>query len=94
MNTSTMNGENSLAPTRRLWTFRPWLSRLIMLPPVFVFTLIGMRFLTNPAHATPGVILNNPEAFTDTRVIGAWMVTLLSMLLTFLFSDDRLWLGH
>jgi len=65
-----------------------------MFPPVLVFTLISIRFFTNPAHAMPGVILNTPEAFTDTRVIGAWMVTLLSMLLTFVVSDDRLWLGH
>ena len=94
MNTSTMNTTPPLAHTRRLPSLAPWLSRLIMLPPVFVFTLISLRFFTNPAHATPGVILGTPEAFTDTRVIGAWMVTLLSMLLTFLFSDDRLWLGH
>jgi len=65
-----------------------------MLPPVPLFTLISIRFFTNPGHATPGVTLNTPEAFTDTRVIGAWMVTLLSMLITFLFSEDRLWLGH
>jgi len=94
MNTSTLTAENPLAPTGRLWSFAPWLSRLIMLPPVLVFTLISIHFLTNPGHAIPGVILNSPEAFTDTRVIGAWMVTLLSMLITFLFSENRLWLGH
>lgn len=65
-----------------------------MLPPILVFTLISIRFFTDPGHATPGVTLNTPEAFTDTRVIGAWIVTLLIMLITFLFSEDRLWLGH
>ena len=94
MNTITMNATTPLAGTGRRWTFAPWLSRLVMFPPVLVFTLISIRFLTNPSHATPGVSLNTPEAFTDTRVIGAWMVTLLSMLITFLFSEDRLWLGH
>ena len=94
MNTSSLNAETPLAPTRRPLSLAPWLSRLIMLPPVLVFTLISIRFFTNPGHATPGVTLNTPEAFTDTRVIGAWMVTLLSMLITFLFSEDRLWLGH
>ena len=94
MNTSTLNVETPLAPARKLLSFAPWLSRLIMLPPVLVFTLISIRFFTNPGHATPGVTLNTPEAFTDTRVMGAWMVTLLSMLITFLFSEDRLWLGH
>ena len=94
MNTSTLNAETPLAPTRKPLSFAPWLSRLIMLPPVLVFTLISIRFFTNPGHATPGVTLNTPEAFTDTRVIGAWMVTLLTMLITFLLSEDRLWLGH
>ncbi len=94
MNTSTLNAETPLAPTRKPLSFAPWLSRLIMLPPVLVFTLISIRFFTNPGHAIPGVTLNTPEAFTDTRVIGAWMVTLLTMLITFLFSEDRLWLGH
>ena len=94
MNISTLNAKTLLAPTRKPLYFAPWVSRLIMLPPVLVFTLISIRFLTNPGHATPGVKLNTPEAFTDTRVIGAWMVTLLSMLITFLFSEDRLWLGH
>jgi hypothetical protein len=94
MNTTTMNAETPLAPTRRPSSFAPWLSRLIMLPPVLIFTLISIRFLTNPGRATPGVTLNTPEALTDTRVMGAWMVTLLSVLLTFLFSEDLLWLGH
>jgi hypothetical protein len=65
-----------------------------MFPPALVFTLIGLRFLTNPGHATPGVTLHTPEAFTDTRVMGAWMVTLLILLITFLLSEERLWLGH
>jgi len=94
MNPSTMNATTTLAPTRRHWFFAPWLSRLVMLPPVLVFTLISVRFLTNPGHATPGVTLNTPEAFTDTRVMGAWMITLLIMLITFLVSEARLWLGH
>ena len=94
MNISTVNASTPRVPTKRIWLFAPWLSRLIMLPPVLIFTLISSRFFTNPGHATPGMTLNTPEALTDTRVIGAWMVTLLSMLITFLFSEDRLWLGH
>jgi hypothetical protein len=91
---STMHASTQLTRTERIWTFAPWLSRLVMVPPVFVFTLISIRFLTNPGHATPGGALTTPEAFTDTRVIGAWMATLLIMLITFLVSEDRLWLGH
>jgi hypothetical protein len=65
-----------------------------MLPPGLVISLVSIRYLTNPGHATPGVTLHTPEAFTDTRVLGAWMVTLLAMLITFLLSEERLWLGH
>jgi hypothetical protein len=94
MSTTTMNAATQLPRTGRLWSLAPWLSRLIMLPPVLVFSLISIRFLTTPGHATPGVSLHTPEAITDTRVIGAWMVTLLIMLITFLVSENRLWLGH
>jgi hypothetical protein len=74
--------------------FLPWFSRMAMLPPGFVLTMITFRFFTDPAHATPGVTLRTPEAFTDTRVIGAWTLTFLAMLVTFLVSRSRLWLGH
>jgi hypothetical protein len=67
---------------------------MVMFPPVIIFTLIMLRYFTNPAHAISGNILTTPEAFTDTRVIGAWMVTLLILLITFLLSQERLWLGH
>jgi hypothetical protein len=65
-----------------------------MFPPVLVFSLIGVHFLAKPGHAIPGVTLHTPEAYTDTRVIGAWMLTLLTMLITFMVSEERLWLGH
>jgi len=77
-----------------LWTFAPWLSRLVMLPPILVLTLISIRFLTNTGHAIPGAMLTTPEAFTDTRVMAAWMMTMLAMLLLFVSSQKRLWLGH
>lgn len=76
------------------WRFVPWLSRLLMFPPVIIFTVISLRYFTNPAHATSGTMLTTPEAFTNTRVIGAWTLTLLVMLVAFLVSRERLWLGH
>jgi hypothetical protein len=94
MSTIIMNVATPLSRTGKLWSLAPWVSRLVMLPPALVFGLISIRFLTNPGHAIPGATLNTPQAFTDTRVVGAWMVTLLVMLLTFLFSEKRLWLGH
>lgn len=76
------------------WRVAPWLSRIVMFPPIIIFTAISLRYFTNPAHAISGTTLNSPEAFTDTRVIGAWTLTLLIMLFTFLLSKPRLWLGH
>ena len=89
--TASMSGTQANMGFRRL---APWLSRLVMFPPIIIFTLISLRYFTNPAHATSGTRLNTPEAFTDTRVIGAWILTLLMMLTMFLFSNRRLWLGH
>lgn len=77
-----------------IWRVVPWLSRAVMFPPALVFTVITLRYLTDPAHAVSGTSLHTPEAFTDTRVIGAWMLTLLILLLTFVASKQRLWLGH
>lgn len=94
MNTSTMNATSTLNPAGKFWSFAPLLSRMIMFPPILIFTLVGSRFLHDPGHAIPGATLNTPQAFTDTRVIGAWFVTLVVMIITYLSSRDRLWLGH
>lgn len=72
----------------------PWFSRVVMLPPAFVFTVITLRYFRDPGHAIAGMSLRSPEAFTDTRVIGAWMLTLLVLLMTFFVSKQRLWLGN
>jgi len=87
----------SITRTQAKTAFRrvaPWLSRLVMFPPTIIFSVISLRYFTNPSHATSGTTLKTPEAFTDTRVIGAWTLTLLITLITFLFSNRRLWLGH
>jgi hypothetical protein len=76
------------------WNAAPWLSRLVMLPPMFVLVIITLRYLQHPAQAIPGTMLTTPEAFTDTRVVGAWILTTLLMLIIFLLSKSRLWLGH
>jgi hypothetical protein len=94
MNSDTANARTASSTAGRLRSLAPWISRLVMLPPVLVFTLISLRYLTSPGAKTPGVSLRTPEAFTDTRVIGAWMVTLLVMLITFHLAESRLWLGH
>jgi hypothetical protein len=97
MSTSTLHRATPLQTTGTTGMFRslaPWLSRMVMLPPGLVFTLISIRFLTNPGHALAGVTLHTPEAFTDTRAMCAGLLTLLTMLIIFLVSRERLWLGH
>ncbi len=94
MSTSTINTATPLPRNGRAWALSPWLSRFVMFPPVVVFSLISVRFLTNPDRAVPGITLHTPEAFTDTRAMGAWMLTLLTLLITFMISEERLWLGH
>ena len=88
---SASGRQETVAGFRR---FAPWLSRLVMFPPIIIFTAISLRYFANPAHAVTGTTLNTPEALTDTRVIGAWTLTLLLMLVTFLSAKSRLWLGH
>jgi len=51
--------------TTAFWRFVPWLSRLVIFPPVLIFTVISFRYFTNPAHVTSGAMLTTPEAFTD-----------------------------
>jgi hypothetical protein len=72
------------------------MSRLFMVPPTLILTLISLRFITNPAHAIAktGVVLSQPEAVTDTRVIGAISLTLVVLLISAIFSKTRLRLGH
>lgn len=94
MASNTASIGQTRSATTGFWQFAPWLSRLVMFPPVVIFTAISFRYFTNPARAIAGTTLGTPEAFTDTRVLGAWTLTLLIMLITFLFSKDRLWLGH
>jgi len=94
MATDTFSMQGTSAVQGRFRTIAPWLSRMVMMPPVLVFTLIGTRFLANPGHAVPGVTLNTPESFTDMRVMAAWTITLAAVLLTLISNRKRLWLGH
>jgi len=74
----------------------PLLSRIVMVPPMLIMVLIGLRFITNPSQgvAATGVTLSTPEAITDTRVIGALALTIAFVLATFISSRSRLRMGH
>ena len=78
------------------WPVTVWMSRMFMIPPTLIFTLISLRFILAPAHAiaAEGVSLTEPEAVTDTRVIGALVSVLAILVLSAIFSRTRLRLGH
>jgi len=78
----------------RFQTIAPWLSRMVMMPPLVILTIVSIRFLTKTAEVVPGVTLRTPEAFTDMRVPAAWLLTTLAMLLIFVSDQKRLWLGQ
>jgi len=82
--------------TQKAGSLAPWLSRIVMVPPMLIMALIGLRFITNPSQgvAATGVTLSTPEAITDTRVMGALALTIAFALATFISSRSRLRMGH
>jgi hypothetical protein len=72
------------------------LSRIVMLPPMVIMVLIGLRFITTPSQgvAATGVTLSTPEAFTDTRVVGGLALTIAFVLATCIRSRSRLRMGN
>jgi len=79
-----------------LTSFATWLSRLFMVPPALLLTLIAFRYITNPAQAASptGVLLTTPEALTDTRVVGAIALTVAFAIASCVVSLRRLRMGH
>ena len=76
--------------------FAPWISRILLIPPLLILIMISIRFFTDPAHATEpsGVVLRTPEAITDTRVTAGIVLTVVFILLWTFVSRDRLRTGH
>ena len=74
------------------WPFTEYMSRMFMIPPIIIFTIISHRFLTNPAHAisATGVAYSQPDAITDTRVMGAVFLSLAIVILGTVLSKNLL----
>jgi len=53
----------------KLWRFVPWLNRLILLAPLVIMTLIGVRIITDPVHSASehGMSLDSPVGLTNYR---------------------------
>lgn len=79
-----------------LVSLAPWLSRIVMVLPMFLMIAIGIRCISNPTHAlaATGVTLSTPEANTDMRVIGGLALTLAFVIATSIAAPDRLRTGH
>ncbi len=74
----------------------PWLTRLILLPPTFVFTMIAFKYISHPAEmaATVGIALTTPLAATILRIgFGAFPLGCALFTISCLVSTRRLLTG-
>jgi hypothetical protein len=80
----------------KIGSLAPWLSRIVMVPPVIIMILIAVRCISNPVHAlaATGVTFSTPEALTDMRVIGGLALTIALVIATSIPSLPRLRSGH
>ena len=69
---------------RIFWKIAPWISRVVLLAPVVIFTLIASRYILKPAQAAAevGITLNTSLATTILR-IGFGALPLGAALFTF-----------
>jgi hypothetical protein len=80
----------------KLVRFAPWISRIVLLGATFVFSMIGLRYITDPVHASAqtGVSLGSALAATTTRVgFGAFPLGLAIFTFTCLISTRRHFTG-
>jgi hypothetical protein len=65
--------------------------RFILLPPMFIFTMISVRFITNPVHAAGDLVtLGSAQAITHMRVFGVFTLGYAIGLAICFFSRSRL----
>jgi hypothetical protein len=81
---------------KSLSQFAPWVNRLVLAAATFVFSMIGLRYITNPVHASAetGVTLHSVLANATTRVgFGAFPLGFAIFCLACLISTQRLLIG-
>jgi Domain of unknown function (DUF4345) len=81
---------------KRLARFAPWINRLVLAGATLVFTMIGLRYITDPVHASAetGVTLGSALAVTTTRVgSGAFPLGVAIFTFICLISTRRLFVG-
>jgi hypothetical protein len=80
----------------KFWKFSPWLTRLLLLPPTVIFTLIAVRYLSHPvtSAAAQGITLNPGLGVTIARVgFGGFPLASALFLAICLLSRSRLLTG-
>jgi hypothetical protein len=80
----------------KLWRVAPWLTRIMLVPPTAIFTLIATRYLFHPVEtgAEIGLAFNTPLAVTIVRVgFGALPLGCALFTLSCLLSKRRVLTG-
>ena len=80
----------------KFWKSSHWLTRLILLPPTLIFTLVAARHLAHPvaAAAAQGIMLSTPLGGTIARVgLGGFPFGCALFMATCLVSKRRLLTG-
>ena len=76
----------------RLWRFTPWLNRLILSAATLIFTLIGVKYITDPVRAAASfkISLGSAAAITSMRVgFGAFPLGFAIIVASCLVSTSR-----
>ena len=76
----------------RLWRFTPWLTRLILGAATLIFTLIGVKYITDPVRAAASfkISLGSAAAITSMRVgFGAFPLGFAIIVASCLVSTSR-----
>jgi hypothetical protein len=79
----------------KLWRFEPWLIRFILLAPALVFTVISVRFITDPLRAAAsGFAADSAVGLTNLRSgIGGLFLGSACVIVFCLLSARRLLFG-
>jgi len=80
----------------KFWKAAPWLSRLMLLPPIVIFALIAARYLADPvaSAAAQGIVLPPGLGVTIARVgFGGFPLGCSIFLATCLRSERRVIIG-
>ena len=80
----------------KFWKLAPWISRLVLLPPIVIFALIAARYIGHPvaSGAAQGIVLPPGLGVTIARVgLGGFPLGCSIFLATCLLSKRRLITG-